>query len=81
MDITESENIIYILNICIPFQTVTPTDYEPPGFKASPSDNFTYEDEPMNIRVGDVTTVSTQQSNYLGILYTQGIQTGGRNCL
>ncbi|XP_071831182.1 uncharacterized protein [Apostichopus japonicus] len=38
------------------YDEVTPTDYEPPGFKASPSDNFTYEDEPMNIRVGDVTT-------------------------
>ena len=36
---------------------VTPGDYEPPGFKAATSDNFTFENEPMNIKVGDVATV------------------------
>lgn len=37
--------------------SVTPSDYEPPGFKAAQSDNFQFEEEPMNIKVGDVATV------------------------
>ncbi|KAL3842591.1 hypothetical protein ACJMK2_020585 [Sinanodonta woodiana] len=35
---------------------VTPSDYEPPGFKAAETDNFVFEEEPMNIKVGDVAT-------------------------
>lgn len=38
------------------FDDVTPNDYEPPGFKAAQSDNFQFEEEPMNIKVGDVVT-------------------------
>lgn len=41
------------------FPTVTPEDYEPPGFKAADSDNFVFEEEPMTIKVGDVETVCT----------------------
>ena len=37
--------------------TVTPEDYEPPGFKAAETDNFQFDDEPMTIKVGDVETV------------------------
>ena len=53
---------------------VTPSDYEPPGFevyyvkylyssehclsKATSDDEFHFKEEPLNIRVGDVTTVS-----------------------
>ncbi|XP_041365115.1 HORMA domain-containing protein 1-like isoform X2 [Gigantopelta aegis] len=38
------------------YDDCTPADYEPPGFKACESDSFTFEEEPMNIKVGDVTT-------------------------
>ncbi|XP_041472437.1 HORMA domain-containing protein 1-like [Lytechinus variegatus] len=38
------------------YDDVTPMDYEPPGFQASESDTFNYEDEPINLRVGEVTT-------------------------
>ena len=37
---------------------VTPADYEPPGFKASNFDTFLFQDEPVNIKLGDVATVS-----------------------
>lgn len=37
---------------------VTPADYEPPGFKAADSGSFQFEEEPMNIKIGDVSTVS-----------------------
>src|SRR6218665_3945169 len=37
---------------------VTPMDYEPPGFKAAESESFTFEDKPMKIRAGDVSTVN-----------------------
>ena len=40
---------------------MTPEDYEPPGFKAASSDNFHFEEEPMNIKVGDVTTVTAHR--------------------
>jgi hypothetical protein len=43
---------------CLLYWTVTPADYEPPGFKKADSDNFVFEDEPMTIKVGDVSTVS-----------------------
>lgn len=46
---------IYV--ICLILK-VTPEDYEPPGFKAADCDNFVFEDEPMTIKVGDVSTVS-----------------------
>jgi len=39
--------------------TVTPADYQPPGFCQSEFDSFKFEDEPMNIKVGDVATVCT----------------------
>ena len=48
------------------FVAVTPSDYEPPGFKAADSDTFIFEDEPMTIKVGDVNTVS-DKTNVLSI--------------
>ena len=41
---------------------MTPADYEPPGFQASESDAFYFEEEPMNVKIGDVSTVSTYTS-------------------
>lgn len=38
------------------YDDCTPTDYEPPGFKPAQSDSFVFEEEPMNIKVGDVAT-------------------------
>ncbi|XP_074660592.1 uncharacterized protein LOC141913053, partial [Tubulanus polymorphus] len=38
------------------YDEVTPEDYEPPGFKAAECDTFTFEDEPVNINIGDVAT-------------------------
>lgn len=38
------------------YDEVTPVDYEPPGFTATDSDQFHFEEEPMNIKVGDVQT-------------------------
>lgn len=38
------------------YDDVTPVDYEPPGFQASDSDAFSYEDDPINLRVGEVAT-------------------------
>ncbi|XP_065645703.1 HORMA domain-containing protein 1-like [Hydra vulgaris] len=40
------------------YDDVTPEDYNPPGFKDCSLDNFNFKDEPMNIKVGDVSTVS-----------------------
>ncbi len=37
--------------------SVTPPDYEPPGFVSSEKDTFDFQEEPMNIKVGDVFTV------------------------
>ncbi|KAK3103440.1 hypothetical protein FSP39_019260 [Pinctada imbricata] len=39
------------------YEDVTPADYEPPGFKPADSDKFTFDVEPANINVGDVSTV------------------------
>ncbi|KAL4222153.1 HORMA domain-containing protein 1 [Mactra antiquata] len=39
------------------YDEVTPVDYEPPGFKASDNDNFVFEEEPVTIKVGDVSTM------------------------
>ena len=36
---------------------VTPIDYEPPGFVSSDRETFDFEEEPVNIKVGDVSTV------------------------
>ena len=37
---------------------VTPEDYEPPGFKPTPADEeIEFKDEPVTIKVGDVSTV------------------------
>ncbi|XP_033645488.1 HORMA domain-containing protein 1-like isoform X1 [Asterias rubens] len=38
------------------YDDVTPADYEPPGFQASESDAFYFEEEPMNVKIGDVST-------------------------
>lgn len=38
------------------YDEVTPVDYEPPGFKQSASDSFSFLEEPLNIKVGDVST-------------------------
>ncbi|XP_022083801.1 HORMA domain-containing protein 1-like [Acanthaster planci] len=38
------------------YDDVTPADYEPPGFQPAETDSFHFEEEPMNIRVGDVST-------------------------
>ena len=37
---------------------VTPPDYEPPGFKPADGDSFQFEKEPLNIKLGNVPTVS-----------------------
>ena len=41
----------------------TPTEYEPPGFAAAECDNFTFEEEPMNIKIGDVSTVRRKRDS------------------
>ncbi|CAH1250842.1 HORMAD1 [Branchiostoma lanceolatum] len=38
------------------YDDVTPSDYQPPGFKPADSEGFLYNCEPMNIKVGDVST-------------------------
>ncbi|XP_046558644.1 HORMA domain-containing protein 1-like [Haliotis rubra] len=38
------------------YDEVTPADYEPPGFKAAETDGFKFDEEPTNIKVGDVAT-------------------------
>ncbi|CAH3137001.1 unnamed protein product [Porites lobata] len=38
------------------YDEVTPPDYEPPGFKHTSNDAFNFVDEPLNIKVGDVST-------------------------
>lgn len=38
------------------YDEVTPPDYEPPGFKHTPNDFFNFLEEPLNIKVGDVST-------------------------
>ena len=57
--------IEYVASFClIPvlfdkiYSTATPADYEPPGFHAAEKGSFVFESEPMNIKVGDVYTVS-----------------------
>ncbi|KAL8614655.1 hypothetical protein ACOMHN_037708 [Nucella lapillus] len=37
-------------------EILTPAHYEPPGFKSSNYDSFQFEDEPVNIKLGDVAT-------------------------
>ena len=41
---------------CIQF-SVTPADYEPPGFQAAALSDFSFRDDPLSIKVGDVETV------------------------
>ena len=36
---------------------VTPPDYQPPGFKHTDACEFLFKQEPLNIKVGDVSTV------------------------
>ncbi|XP_060076150.1 uncharacterized protein LOC132555803 [Ylistrum balloti] len=38
------------------YDECTPEDYEPPGFKPAQTDSFVFDEEPMNIKVGDVST-------------------------
>ena len=38
--------------------SVTPNEYEPPGFMAAENDNFAFGDEPTTLNVGEVATVS-----------------------
>ena len=38
------------------YDEVTPEDYDPPGFKKSEGDDFSFKEDPVNIKVGDVTT-------------------------
>ncbi|XP_078663704.1 uncharacterized protein LOC144906888 isoform X1 [Branchiostoma floridae x Branchiostoma belcheri] len=38
------------------YDDVTPSDYQPPGFKPADSEGFMFNCEPMNIKVGDVST-------------------------
>ena len=37
---------------------VTPPDYQPPGFQHSDVCEYSFKQEPLNIKVGDVATVS-----------------------
>ena len=37
--------------------SVTPDDYQPPGFVGAEKDTFEFDEEPVNIKVGDVETV------------------------
>ena len=42
----------------LPSHPVTPEEYEPPGFKPTPADEeIEFKDEPVTIKVGDVSTV------------------------
>ncbi|XP_025087650.1 HORMA domain-containing protein 2-like isoform X2 [Pomacea canaliculata] len=38
------------------YDEITPSDYEPPGFQPSDHDSFRFEEEPLNIKLGDVST-------------------------
>jgi len=38
------------------YDDVTPEDYNPPGFKEAECDEFHFKEEPMSIKVGDVST-------------------------
>ena len=44
--------------------SVTPSDYEPPGFVASEHDGFIFEKDSENIKVGDVATVSSYVKDF-----------------
>ena len=39
------------------FPAVTPPDYQPPGFQHSDVCEYSFKQEPLNIKVGDVATV------------------------
>lgn len=47
-----------VILLKLAFASVTPSDYEPPGFRPAEEDCFKFEDEPMHVKVGDVATVS-----------------------
>ncbi|XP_076450095.1 uncharacterized protein LOC143286420 [Babylonia areolata] len=49
------DNVLMTMKILY-YDEVTPADYEPPGFKSSNFDSFQFEDEPVNIKLGDVAT-------------------------
>ena len=42
--------------------SVTPNEYEPPGFMAAENDNFAFGDEPTTLNVGEVATVSISKT-------------------
>ena len=47
---------VFLLKVFFLF-AVTPEDYQPPGFRESSTENFAFDEEPTNIRIGDVNTV------------------------
>lgn len=49
------DNVMMTMKILY-YDEVTPADYEPPGFKPSTCDSFRFQDEPVNIKLGDVST-------------------------
>jgi len=49
------ENVMMTMKLTY-YDDVTPEDYEPPGFTAADNENFNFDEEPMNIKVGDVQT-------------------------
>lgn len=64
------------------YDKVTPMDYEPPGFKAAESESFAFEDKPMKIRAGDVSTlfhalkvrVTTVSANFKADIPTEDVE-------
>ena len=49
--------------IATPFSAVTPPDYQPPGFQHSDVCEYSFKQEPLNIKVGDVATVRYSHVN------------------
>lgn len=48
--------IAYLTMKLLYYDEVTPEDYEPPGFKPADSPFFYFKSDPINIKVGDVST-------------------------
>lgn len=49
------DDVMMTMKLCY-YDEVTPEDYEPPGFQATSSEEFGYEEAPVTIKVGDVNT-------------------------
>lgn len=47
---------VYMTMKLLYYDEVTPPEYEPPGFKPSATDSFHFDEEPVNIKIGDVST-------------------------